>query len=56
MVLVASTQPVAPSGWPSAIAPPFGLTLARSASTSRAQDSTTDANASLISVTSMSDW
>ena len=49
-----SRAPVAPSGWPSAIAPPFTLTRARSASSSFCHASTTDANASLISTRSMS--
>src|SRR2546428_3265912 len=52
--LVMSTAPVAPSGWPSAIAPPLGLTRVMSASTTSAHESTTEANASLISTTSMS--
>src|SRR5205085_716292 len=46
--------PVAPTGWPSAIAPPLGLTRAMSGFTSRSQASTTDANASLISIVSKS--
>ncbi|CPU61597.1 Uncharacterised protein [Mycobacteroides abscessus] len=49
-----SLAPVAPSGCPKAIAPPFGLTFFRSTSSSLAQASTTGANASLISTTSMS--
>ena len=49
-----SLLPVLPTGWPSAIAPPFTLTLSMSGLCTRAHDSTTDANASLISVMSMS--
>ena len=49
-----SMAPVAPSGWPSAIAPPLTLTVARSAPVSRCHASTTDANASLISTRSIS--
>src|SRR5207245_1386507 len=49
-----SREPVAPTGWPSAIAPPFGFTLLMSGSKTFAQDSTTDANASLISIRSNS--
>src|SRR5439155_9994825 len=52
--VVISRAPVAPSGCPSAIAPPFTLTFARSAPVSRCHASTTDANASLISTRSMS--
>ncbi|CNV92088.1 Uncharacterised protein [Mycobacterium tuberculosis] len=43
-----------PTGCPSAIAPPLTLTRSMSGSCTRAQDSTTDANASLISTMSMS--
>src|SRR6266550_1769595 len=48
--------PEAPSGWPIAIAPPFGLTRLSPKSTSRPrrQAKTCAANASLISITSMS--
>jgi len=46
--------PLAPSGWPSAIAPPFTFTLARSAPVSRCQASTTLENASFTSNRSMS--
>jgi hypothetical protein len=52
--VVISLLPVLPTGWPSAIAPPFTFTLSRSGLCTRAQDNTTDANASLISVMSMS--
>src|SRR6185437_1006764 len=50
--VVSSRAPVAPSGWPSAIAPPQTLTRVRSAPVSRCQASTTGANASLISMRS----
>ena len=46
--------PVPPSGWPRAMAPPLGLTVAGSGWSSRCQARTTEANASLISVTAMS--
>ena len=49
-----SMPPVAPIGCPSAIAPPLTLTLPGSRSSSRIALSTTEANASLISHTSMS--
>ena len=49
-----SRAPVAPTGWPSAIAPPLTLTFSRSCSKTCAQLSTTEANASLISTRSMS--
>ena len=52
--VVTSRAPVAPTGWPSAIAPPFGLTCSMSGFSSRSHASTTDANASLISIVSMS--
>jgi len=52
--VVISLLPVLPTGWPSAIAPPFTLTLSMSGLCTLAQDSTTDAKASLISVRSMS--
>ena len=52
--LVTRKAPVAPSGWPRAMAPPLGLVRSRSAPTSRCQASTTEAKASLISKTSMS--
>ena len=45
--------PVAPIGWPSAIAPPFGFTFAMSGCSSFSHASTTDANASLISIASI---
>ncbi len=53
-IVVNSLAPVAPSGWPRAIAPPLGLTLAGSALVSFSQAITTGANASLISTVSMS--
>ena len=46
--------PVAPSGWPMAIAPPLTLTLSRSTSMSLTKRRTTAANASFISIRSMS--
>jgi len=46
--------PVAPRGWPRAMAPPFTFTRDGSAPVSFCQASTTEANASLISTTSMS--
>src|SRR6476659_1926736 len=49
-----SRAPDAPSGWPSAIAPPFTLTLLMSGWCSFSHASTTGANASLISTRSMS--
>lgn len=52
--VVISRLPVDPTGWPSAMAPPLTLTLAMSGSCTRAQDNTTEANASLISTRSMS--
>ena len=52
--VVISRAPVAPTGWPSAIAPPLGFTRAMSGFSSRSHASTTDANASLISITSRS--
>src|SRR5436189_40339 len=52
--VVSRRAPVAPSGWPSAIAPPHAFTRARSAPVSRCQARTTEANASLISTRSMS--
>src|SRR6266851_7809400 len=52
--LVTRPHPVAPSGWPSAIAPPFGFTRFISGSNVLAQLRTTEAKASLISNTSMS--
>ena len=53
-IFAISPAPVAPSGCPCAIAPPHGLTLSISGFSSFAQDSTTDANASLISIQSIS--
>ena len=52
--VAASLVPEAPSGWPSAIAPPFTLTLSMSGLSSFSQASTTEAKASLISTRSMS--
>mmetsp|Transcript_2528 Transcript_2528/g.6729 ORF Transcript_2528/g.6729 Transcript_2528/m.6729 type:complete len:322 (+) Transcript_2528:273-1238(+) len=46
--------PVQPSGWPSAMAPPLGLTFASSMPRCFTQYVACDANASLISYTSMS--
>jgi 3-oxoacyl-[acyl-carrier protein] reductase len=51
MVFLAS---VLPTGWPRAIAPPLTLTRSGSHLCTASQDSTTDANASLISNRSMS--
>ena len=45
---------MAPTGWPIAIAPPFGFTFSMSGLSSRSHASTTEANASLISTVSMS--
>src|ERR1700676_3495915 len=47
--------PVAPSGWPSAMAPPLTLTLDESSWKACRKRSTTEAKASLISKRSMSD-
>ena len=47
--VVISFAPVQPSGWPSAIAPPFTLSFSGSAPESRSHASGTDANASLTS-------
>ena len=52
--VVIRRAPVEPSGWPSAIAPPFTFTRSMSGSSSRRHAATTDANASLISTRSMS--
>ena len=46
--------PVAPSGWPSAMAPPFTLTLSRSSSSAFSTARYCAANASLTSTRSMS--
>ena len=46
------TAPVAPSGWPRAIAPPSGLTLSGSSSESRITASACAAKASLSSIQS----
>ena len=48
------TAPVPPSGWPRAMAPPLGLVCSAVKPSSFCQASTTEANASLISATSMS--
>src|SRR6266511_2419009 len=53
-MVVISLAPEAPSGWPSAMAPPLTLVRSRSAPVSSCQASTTGANASLISNRSMS--
>src|SRR5271169_5845061 len=47
--------PVAPSGWPKAMAPPLGLTLAASRSNACRKRNTTEAKASLTSNRSMSE-
>ena len=52
--VVMRRAPVAPTGCPIAIAPPLTLMRSMSASCTRWNDSTTDANASLISMMSMS--
>ncbi len=52
--VVSRRAPVAPRGWPRAIAPPQTLTRAGSAPVSRCQARTTEANASLISIRSIS--
>ena len=52
--VVIRRTPVAPSGCPSAMAPPFTFTRLKSAPTSRCQASTTLAKASLISIRPMS--
>ncbi len=49
-----SRVPVMPSGWPSAIAPPFTLTFSRSSPSSFSTDRYCAAKASLISIRSMS--
>src|SRR3954453_10401595 len=46
--------PLAPIGWPSATAPPFGVTIASSTPSMRVACTVTPANASLISTTSRS--
>ena len=46
--------PVAPIGWPSAIAPPFGLTFSSSSPSSSITASACAANASLSSITPIS--
>src|SRR5262249_49754488 len=46
-------EPVQPSGWPSAIAPPFTFTLDRSKPSSRITDRACTANASLSSMRSI---
>ena len=52
--VVISRAPVEPSGWPSAIAPPFTLTRSGSAPSSCSQAPTTDEKASFTSKRSMS--
>ena len=52
--VASSIAPVAPSGWPSAIAPPFTFTFSSGIPSSCATTSGTGANASLISKMSMS--
>jgi hypothetical protein len=52
--VVSSRAPVAPTGWPRAIAPPLTLTRSGSGRHTLSQDSTTEANASLTSNGSMS--
>src|SRR5205807_7881322 len=52
--VVRMRAPLAPIGCPSAIAPPFTLTLASSTPSIRIELSATEANASLISNSSMS--
>ncbi len=47
--------PVAPTGWPSAIAPPLTFTLSMSVPSTWCQERTTDANASFTSKRSMSE-
>ena len=46
--------PVAPTGWPRAMAPPYGLTLAGSSLASRMTAPAWEANASLSSMVPMS--
>src|SRR5664280_2757555 len=52
--VVISRAPEPPSGWPSAIAPPFGSTVFMSAPVSISQALTTVANASLTSIAPIS--
>src|SRR5450759_4022592 len=52
--VVISRAPEPPSGWPSAIAPPFGVTVFMSAPGSISQALTTVANASLTSIAPIS--
>ena len=54
-MLVIRRAPVAPRGWPRAMAPPLGLVRAGSKPVSLSQAMTTEAKASLISTQSMSD-
>jgi hypothetical protein len=54
MAVPISMPPVAPMGWPRAMAPPSTLTTSWETSRSFMNFSTTDANASLISQRSMS--
>src|SRR5262249_50949641 len=53
--VVTRRAPVAPTGCPMAMAPPLGFTRSMSGLSSRSHASTTEANASLISIVSMSD-
>ena len=53
-ILAMSPAPVAPSGWPCAIAPPHGLSFAVSAPSSRCHASGTQAKASFTSIQSRS--
>ena len=53
IALTASTAPEAPIGWPSAIAPPFGLTFFMSSSSPRATAMACAAKASFDSMTSI---
>src|SRR5438128_2070769 len=52
--LTVRMAPVAPTGWPSAMAPPFGLTFSGSISSSRITATACAANASFNSMRSMS--
>ena len=52
--VVSSRAPVEPTGWPSAMAPPLTFTRSKSGLITEFHESTTDAKASLISMTSMS--
>ena len=54
--VAARIAPVAPSGWPSAIAPPIGLTLAGSRPRSPITASACAAKASFSSIQSSAPW